>query len=441
MSASPKLRLAIVGGGIGGLTLAVALSHLRLDEFLHVDIYESAVKLTQVGAGIGVFPRAWEVLKDLGMAADLEARMAPSPLGIPKPKLAFSFRKSDERNGFPFFDLIIPGEYATYHRADLQEILLNHISSFVQCHLNHRLVNYNESKEEIELEFKNGETASCDILVGADGINSVVRKVFLARIHGLDSSSEEAATNSAPVWSGTSVYRGLVDSELIKRELPNHSALTTPLMYCGKNKHIVTYPVSQGRLINIVPFVSELEKEGSALRGPAIEEANLQDFVHLFAGWEDEVQCLIKNMNKVSRWAVQTVKPLDTHATERVILLGDAAHAMTPHLGSGAGQAIEDAYVFANLLDKLLRQGSRDIRRASNAYTAIRRPIARSFVVGSRDQGIRYEFNAPGFEDIQEGDAVPPERLRKLGKSIEEGWELPWKHSVRDDLQRALDIL
>jgi len=123
-----------------------------------------------------------------------------------------------------------PGECATYHRADLQEILLSHVSSFVQCHLNHRLVSYTELEEEIEPKFKNGETASCDILIGADGINSVVRKVFLAGKCGLDSSSEEARMNAAPVWSGTSAYRGLVDSEVIKRELPNHRALTTPMM-------------------------------------------------------------------------------------------------------------------------------------------------------------------------------------------------------------------
>lgn len=127
------------------------------------------------------------------------------------------------------YSLIYQGTYAKYHRADLQEILLSHVSSFVRYHLNHRLVNYTELEEGIELKFKNGETASCDILVGADGINSVVRKVFLAGKRGLDSSSEEALMNASPVWSGTSVYRGLVDSEVIKRESPNHRALTTPM--------------------------------------------------------------------------------------------------------------------------------------------------------------------------------------------------------------------
>jgi len=130
------------------------------------------------------------------------------------------------------YSITYQGGLATYHRADLQEILLNHVSSSVHCHLNHRLVSYKEVKdsERIQLEFKNGETASCDILVGADGVNSMVRKVFLANKRGIDSSSGEALTNAAPVWSGTSVYRGLVNSEVIKRESPNHRALTTSMI-------------------------------------------------------------------------------------------------------------------------------------------------------------------------------------------------------------------
>ena len=128
------------------------------------------------------------------------------------------------------YSITYQGGHATYHRADLQEILLNHVSSSVLCHLNHRLVSYKEEKEQIRLEFKNGEITSCDILVGADGINSVVRKVFLANKQGINNSSEEALINASPVWSGTSVYRGLVKSEVIKRELPNHRALTTPMI-------------------------------------------------------------------------------------------------------------------------------------------------------------------------------------------------------------------
>ena len=101
----------------------------------------------------------------------------------------------------------------------------------------------------------------------------------------------------------------------------------------------------------------------------------------------------------------------------------------------------KDAYIFANLLNKLLRQGSKDIHRVTSAYTAIRLPFASSFVDKSRDQGVRYEFSAPGFEGIREGDPIALGLLSELGRSIEKGWELPWKYSARDELQKALDML
>ena len=94
-------------------------------------------------------------------------------------------------------------------------------------HLSHRLSTYTETKDGIELEFTNGNKATCDILVGADGINSVVRRVFLAKEKGIDPSSEEAAKISQPVWSGTMVYRSLVNSEVIRRVNPDHPALST----------------------------------------------------------------------------------------------------------------------------------------------------------------------------------------------------------------------
>jgi salicylate hydroxylase len=89
----------------------------------------------------------------------------------------------------------------------------------------------------------------------------------------------------------------------------------------------------------------------------------------------------------------------------------------------------KDAYIFANLLNRLLCQGSKDIQRITDIYTVIRRPTANSFAVGSREQGIRYEFNASGFEDIEEGDPIAAERLNDLGRSIEKGWDLPWNYN------------
>lgn len=123
---------------------------------------------------------------------------------------------------------LVPGGSISIHRADVQEVLLRHISPSIQFHLARRLKTYRRTKHGIELDFNNGETAVCDLLVGADGINSAVRQTFLSE--GKDWTEEEKVKQAAPVWSGTYVYRDLIDSEVVRREWPTHSALTKPMV-------------------------------------------------------------------------------------------------------------------------------------------------------------------------------------------------------------------
>ncbi|KDR80370.1 hypothetical protein GALMADRAFT_136860 [Galerina marginata CBS 339.88] len=440
MQSSQKIRIAIAGGGIGGLTLAVALSHLNLEEFIQVDIYESAAKLTQVGAGITLWPRGLEILKSMGLEASLAIRL-PDEQDLPstdKPKLASAMRKSDQQEGIPISELFIPGGSISLHRADLQDVLLGNFSSSIHCHLSHRLSTYRQTENGVELEFKNGKTATCDLLVGADGINSAVRKVFLAE--GNDVSQEEETTIARPLWTGTYVYRNLIDSELIRKEAPNHHGLTTPMVYCGKTKHIIAYPIQQGKLINAVAFLTDLNKENTYLDGPAVTEDTTDKFTSQFADWEEEPQILLKHMSKPSRWAIQTVKPLDSYVSGRVILMGDAAHAMAPHLGNGAGQAMEDAYILANILAKAMRQGSVDIKEIANAYDAVRQPFGNFAAASSRNQGLLYELNASGFEDIKDGEALPADKIAELARRIEKNWEWTYQ-SANNDLEKALAML
>ncbi|PPQ90605.1 hypothetical protein CVT25_007566 [Psilocybe cyanescens] len=437
---SQKLRIAIVGGGIGGLTLAVALSNLHLDEHIQVDIYESTAKLTQVGAGITLWPRGREILKNMGLEESLAERLSADQelpvLGIPK--LAFIIRKSDKKNGDLISEAMLPGGSISIHRADVQEVLLKHISPSIKFHLSHRLRTYRQTTDGVVLEFKNDETAVCDLLVGADGINSTVRQTFLAE--GRDWSEEEKVKQAAPIWSGTYVYRDLIDSEVIKSEWPNHRALTEPMVYCGKNKHIVAYPVRQGKFVNVVIFLSYREMEGTYHTGPAAVESTPNDCMPHFIDWEDEAVALVKYTTKPSKWAIQTTKPLNSYAEGRVLLLGDAAHAMTLHLGNGAGQAMEDAYFLANILEKAIHQGKPDVLKLARIYSTVRQPFVNFVVQASRNQGLLYELNAPGLENLKDGDDVPRDKLDNLAGLIRKGWDWTWK-SADDDLQRALSML
>lgn len=142
--------------------------------------------------------------------------------------LAFCCEKSDNADNVAICDLSFPGGSLSFHRADVQQVLLKHISSRVRVHLNRRLIEHYESTDGVQLRFKSGDSATCDLLIGADGVNSVVRKGLLAKVHNL--SEAEAAEAARPLWSGTIVYRSLIDNDAIKREIPDHPSLMKPMV-------------------------------------------------------------------------------------------------------------------------------------------------------------------------------------------------------------------
>ena len=114
---------------------------------------------------------------------------------------------------------------------------------------------------------------------------------------------------------------------------------------------------------------------------------------------------------------------------------------MEPHLGNGASQAMEDAYILAQLISKAIHRPKLDIAGLLNAYSAVRQPFGNFVVQASRRQGRLCEFNGPGFEEYVEGSTVSPEKIKELGDAINEGWEWTWKTKVADDLERALAFL
>ncbi|KAF9482883.1 salicylate hydroxylase, partial [Pholiota conissans] len=439
------------GGGIGGLTLAVALSRLNIDsDALEIDIYESAPQLTQIGAGITFWPRAWKILEKLGLTTELARHLAPGqhiPDGTGPPRLGFQFRKADGQEGGTEYSIIVTGTPLSFHRTVVQEALLQHLSPSIKFHLSSRLVSYTESSGSvtapIELSFADGKSATCDLLIGADGIKSIIRRqVTSENPHASSLDSEgDRCLNTDPVWTGTFAYRCAVDSTILKEKMPSHRALTTHVVYCGKNKHIVAYPILQGSVVNVASYVSDLSKEGVKYTGPSFEDVSKEEFVPLFETWEEEVRLLIQNTEKPSRWAIHAIRPLESYisTSRNVLLLGDAAHAMTPHQGNGAGQAIEDAYILAHLLAHGIRS-SAPTSSIAHVYDVIRRPAANLVHHFSRLQGLLYEFNSPEFEDHAD-ESWSSSHVESLGEAIIRDWRYAWETTAEDDRERALAML
>ncbi|KAF9049649.1 hypothetical protein BDZ89DRAFT_1006507 [Hymenopellis radicata] len=195
-----------------------------------------------------------------------------------------------------------------------------------------------------------------------------------------------------PVFSGRTAYRALIPAEKLS---PDHPSRSQSVMYTGKQKHIVTYLVSNSQLINVVAFVYH-PGHAKQYPGAPVETVSQEELVSHFAEFEDQVQILLSHIPKPSRWALRTLDPLDTYISDRVALIGDAAHAMTPHLGAGAGQAIEDGFVLASLLRLPIPQ-------ALVSFDALRRSYTSNLMTNAQRQAGFYDYTSPGFEVVKKG--------------------------------------
>jgi len=216
--------------------------------------------------------------------------------------------------------------------------------------------------------------------------------------------------------------------------------LTSDSQWCGKNKHIVSFLVAQGRLINVVAFCSSPEREGQAYPDPWVAQVAQEELLSHYRDWEPDVISLLKCIERPTRWAVHALRPLPTYAHGRVALVGDAAHAMTPHQGSGAGQSIEDAYLLSSLLAHPLAR-TNTILKVLAVYDGVRRPLAESVLMRSRENGFVYEFNTPDYDgrvirtDADLADLmVSADRLWGL-------WSWAWSGHPADDKRRAESML
>ncbi|KAE9390248.1 FAD/NAD(P)-binding domain-containing protein, partial [Gymnopus androsaceus JB14] len=426
------------GGGIAGLTCAVALKDCP-DSNIEINLYEQAAQITEIGAGIRLWPRTWELLKSLGVQQDLIALLKEEYSEEPTCR----YRISDRKDGFTFYELYSKCGAVCFHRQELQKTLLNHIPKFCNVHLSHRFTHCEEGEDSVKLFFKNGLEEEVDILIAADGIKSVARESFPVNE---EYSTREPMLFEGIFYTGTDAFRGLIPKETFAKSYPNHRTLEEPIIYCGKSKmgcvlivfFLVVYPISAGRIINVVAFVSNVENEGKPLDDLVeIRDSTTEEVLEEFSGWEEEVMQLLGSIEKPSRWAIRDLRPMKTYVSRRIALVGDAAHNMTPHLGAGAGQAMDDGYV----LGKLLASSSQKPLEVLQAYNHVRQPVGNRIQRTARKQGFFYELNAPGFENIKTmGQALAPEQISILCDTFTKGWS--WmEDDVDEDLMKAIKFL
>ncbi|WP_234432582.1 FAD-dependent oxidoreductase [Streptomyces sp. MUSC 125] len=344
--------VAVIGGGIAGLTLALALRR----EGVECTVFERSPRPAEVGAGLQLAPNATRLLHRLGVAEALRAiAVLPRALRIrgwddDRP-LATTALGAACLRGYN-------APYYTVHRAQLHRVLREALGAG-PLRTGHRLTALTENPDGVHLAFASGARHRADVVIGADGVHSVVR----ARLAG-----------DAPVFSGSSVYRGLVPAD----RLPWAAGDPEIRVWPGPGRHLVCYPVSAGREVSFTATVPA----GAAGEESWTAEGDPAELTAAYRGWNPTVTRLIAAADTVRRWPLHDRESLPGWVTPRVALLGDAAHPMLPFLAQGASQAIEDAVTLAVCLG---RTAEADAPTALRRYQELRLPRTRLIQRGARE--------------------------------------------------------
>jgi len=350
-----RLKVAIVGGGIGGLSVANAMLRRQID----VTVWEQTDLLGDTGTGLSLFPNGRRQLERMQLGDALAEVGAKIGVGS-------AYHRMDGT----FVSQIVTADSSGWnglygmHRADLLRVLATALPS-TAIRRGHRCIAFEQNAAFATVKFATGESETADVVIAADGIQSSLQKYVVEPL--------------PPEYSGSRAYRGLIPSDRLP-EWPKE----VHLVWMGDGKHFMVYPVRGGRLLNYVGFVptrTETIESWSAT-------GDRDELAASFAGWDARVVNLLERVETCFWWGLYDRKPLRSWTKGRLALLGDAAHAMLPHVGQGANQAIEDGVALAVFLEG--RDGA-EIPDVLQRYETFRRERTDVVQAEARKQGLRYD--------------------------------------------------
>jgi salicylate hydroxylase len=366
-------RIIVAGAGIGGLTAASSL----VDQGFEVIVLEQANELKLVGAGIQLSANATRVLYGLGLGSALsEYSILPGGKCIRLWNTGQEWRLFDlgaeslRRFGYPYLML---------YRPDLHKVLVDGLEkrSPGSLQLGVQVAGVEQSPDQVEVTLRDGRKLSADLLIGADGVHSVVR------------ASQIAADK--PRFSGCIAWRGVIPIERLPASMQGPSGVN----WVGPGGHVIHYPVHGGKLVS---FTGIVEKQGW-FRESWTESGSVEECLEDFRRWHPDIHALIRQLEAPLRWAMMVRDPLQNWTRGRVSLLGDAAHPTLPFLAQGAAMAIEDGCVLARALDRYRTNLPAGLR----AYQATRIDRTTRIVLGSSANTKR--FHNPELADARGAEA------------------------------------
>jgi salicylate hydroxylase len=390
------LPIAIVGGGLGGLALAVGLRK----HGIKIHIYEAAPVFSEIGAGVTFGANATRAL------------------GLIDPRLLQGYKKHATNNDSPGLDDVFlsvrwgtdesrerghkAGDYigdlrddwdsakrsgikarSCIHRARFLDVLVSMIPEGITS-FGKRFESVEELRDgTLKLHFTDGSHAFASAMIGCDGIKSKARKAVLG-------------PKVEPSYTGEHAYRAMVPRAEAEAALGADLARNGQI-YFGYGGYIVTESVAHGEFTNMVAIPHEPDEswvwDETGWAGPAHRD----DFSRRFRGFYHPLVKVFRKYCHPVKWALFDLQHNTPYYRGRMCLLGDAAHATTPHMGAGAGMAMEDAYILSNLI--AAAHGTSDLEDAFRAYDAVRRPRTQMLVERSKHAGLLMDFMMPGIGD------------------------------------------
>tara|TARA_Y100001936_G_scaffold247655_1_gene293964 strand:+ start:33121 stop:34296 length:1176 start_codon:yes stop_codon:yes gene_type:complete len=368
------LKILIAGAGLGGLSAAACL----LQEGHDVQIYEQAPQLGEIGAGIQLSANAMHVLNHIGLGDEISAiSVRPG---------AYVFRLFDTAEIIQTFSLadehlkMHKAPYNQIHRADFHELLVDRVRELdADCiHLNKHAVGFDESADGVTLSFEDGTSASGDLLIGADGVKSVIRDQICGPVQA--------------VYTGDAAWRVTVPT----KDLPPNFIEEVMSVWMGPGRHAVCYYIRGGEILNFVGAVETGDEPDESWTAKFPWESFKSDF----EGWNEKVQTIIDMVDRDAcyRWSMFKRPRLDFWSSNRATILGDAAHATIPYLAQGAAMAIEDGAVLMRALAQV-----DDLAEALKLYE--RNRIDRTARVVETSDANRELFHLNSVQEIRDAFA------------------------------------
>ncbi|KAL4916149.1 hypothetical protein BDW62DRAFT_218885 [Aspergillus aurantiobrunneus] len=353
--ADSTLKVIIVGAGLGGLAAAISIRLAGHD----VVVLESARQIGEVGAGIQCLPNSTRILRSWDIHGALRSKASHTKtcniLGWKGDLISsMDFHQAGQEHDSPFND---------YHRADLHRVLLDRaveLGASIQTSSEVTDIEFDEETSTATVSIRGQDPRVAELVIGADGINSRCREILLGR-------------REPPHRTGDMAYRILLDAKDVRRhpELVKYLDEEAVNYWYGPGAHVVTYPLRDASLLNLVLLVPDNMPE----EGPSTLQGYVDEMQGLFHDWDPNIGKLLAMCPSVLRWRLCIRNSIDSwvHASQAFALLGDSAHATLPYLASGAGITFEDAAVLGECLSRMENKSRSAKTKALAAYERCRK--------------------------------------------------------------------